>query len=154
MTYDQDWDRRLNPFRYNADGTLTEAAQRQNVTMELNSAGGGGGGASGRGHGGRQASVRTAALTKAAKALEDLRGDTDAVDQHALSDTDVASSALHGWRTADGLSTMHRRWAEEAVNLSKLLSDATMKLHNTNNSYDETDHAEKSRMDSLDGRRN
>ncbi|KOG50691.1 hypothetical protein ADK74_00605 [Streptomyces decoyicus] len=118
--------------------------------MELNSAGGG----AGRGHGGRQTSVRTAALTKAARALEDLRGDTDKVDQHALSETDIASSALHGWRTADALGTMHRRWADEAVNLSKLLSDATMKLHNTSNSYDETDHAEKSRMDSLDGGRN
>ncbi|MFE6737733.1 hypothetical protein [Streptomyces tubercidicus] len=76
------------------------------------------------------------------------------MDQHALSDTDAASSALHGWRTADALGALHRRWAEEAVNLTKLLSNATMKLHNTSNSYEETDHAEQSRMDSLGSGRN
>ncbi|MFI2263719.1 hypothetical protein [Streptomyces tubercidicus] len=151
MTYDQDWDRRLNPFRYNEDGSLTDAAKRQNVTMELNSAGGNGGG--GAGSGGRQTSVHTAALTKAAKAVEELRGDTDKVDQHALSATDAASSGLHGWQTDDGLFRMHRRWAGEAVHLSTRLSEAYMKLHNTSVSYERTDHAEKSRMDTLDGGR-
>ncbi|MFE7318233.1 hypothetical protein ACFU7T_34820 [Streptomyces sp. NPDC057555] len=151
MTNDQDWDRRLNPFRYNADGSLTDAAKRQNVTMELNSAGGKGSG--GAGSGGQQTSVRTAALTKAAKALEDLRGDTDKVDQPALSETDVASSALGGWHSSQGLSALHKRWADESVHLSTMLSDAVMKLHNTSSSYERTDHSEKSRMDSLDGGR-
>ncbi|WP_406475720.1 hypothetical protein [Streptomyces platensis] len=151
MTYDQDWDRRLNPFRYNADGQLTDAAKRQNVTMELNSAEGKGGG--GTGHGGRQTSVHTAVLTRAANSLEQLRSDTDKVDMNALSDTDAAWSALDSWQVANGLDRMHKRWAAEASNLSKMLSEATMKLHNTTTSYANTDDAEKSRMDSLDGRR-
>ncbi|MGW5818268.1 hypothetical protein [Streptomyces noursei] len=151
MTNDQDWDRRLNPFRYNADGSLTDAAKRQNVTMELNSAGAKRSGDAGSG--GRQTSVRTAALTKAAKALEDLRGDTDKVDQPALSETDVASSALGGWNSSQGLSALRKRWADESVHLSTMLSDAVMKLHNNSSSYERTDHSEKSRMDSLNGGR-
>ncbi|MFD3421287.1 hypothetical protein [Streptomyces decoyicus] len=149
MPYDQDWDKILNPFRYNADGSLTDAAKRQNVTMELNSAGGTGGG----GGGGRQTSVRTTALTKAADSLEQLRSDTDKVDMKALSETDTAWSALDGWQAANGLDKMHRRWAAEAGNLSKMLSEAIAKLHNTSTSYAHTDHAEKSRMDSLGGGR-
>ncbi|ANZ14898.1 hypothetical protein O1L44_02810 [Streptomyces noursei] len=151
MTYDQDWDRRLNPFRYNDDGSLTDVAKRQNVAMELNSAESRGDG--GAGSGGRQTSVRTVALTKAAKALEDLRGDTDKVDQPALSETDVASSALGGWQSSQGLSALHKRWADESVHLSTMLSDAVMKLHNTSSSYERTDRSEKSRMDALDGGR-
>ncbi|GLW17650.1 hypothetical protein Stsp01_43930 [Streptomyces sp. NBRC 13847] len=151
MSYDHEWDKILNPFRYNADGSLTDAAKRQNVTMELNSAGGAGGG--GTGGGGRQASVRTAVLTKAADSLEQLRSDTDKVDIKALSETDSAWSALDGWQAANGLDKMHRRWAAEASNLSKMLSEATAKLHNTSTSYAHTDHAEKSRMDSLGGGR-
>ncbi|WP_030985476.1 hypothetical protein [Streptomyces sp. NRRL S-1813] len=149
MSYDHEWDKILNPFRYNADGSLTDAAKRQNVTMELNSAGGTGGG----GGGGRQTSVRTTVLTKAADSLEQLRSDTDKVDMKALSETDSAWSALDGWQAATGLDKMHRRWAAEASNLSKMLSEATAKLHNTSTSYAHTDRAEKSRMDSLDGGR-
>ncbi|MGX1759133.1 hypothetical protein ACWIG5_19830 [Streptomyces lydicus] len=152
MTYDQDWDRRLNPFRYNADGSLTDAAKRQNVTLELNSAAGKGEGCSG--HVGHQTSVSTEVLTKAANALEQLRSDTDKVDMNALSATDAAWSALSGWRAANGLDRTHRRWAAEAGNLSKTLSEATAKLHNTSASYTHTDHSEKSRMDSLHGGRN
>ncbi|MCL6296927.1 hypothetical protein [Streptomyces kronopolitis] len=151
MSYDQEWDRILNPFRYSADGSLTDAAKRQNVTMELNSAGVKGSG--GAGGGSRQTSVRTAVLSKAARSLEELRSDTDKVDMRALSDTDAAWSALDGWQAAHGLDTMHRRWAAEAGHLSKMLSDATAKLHNTSTSYEHTDHAEKSRMDSLGGAR-
>ncbi|AZS74851.1 hypothetical protein DDE74_31455 [Streptomyces lydicus] len=152
MTYDQDWDRRLNPFRYNADGSLTDAAKRQNVTMELNSAAGEGD--SGSGRAGHQTSVRTEVLTKAANTLEQLRSDTDKADMNALSATDAAWSALSNWQAANGLDRMHRRWAAEAGNLSKMLSDATAKLHNTTTSYEHTDQAEKSRMDSLNGGRN
>lgn len=92
-------------------------------------------------------------LAKAADSLEQLRSDTDKVDMKALSETDTAWSALDGWQAANGLDKMHRRWAEEASNLSKMLSDATAKLHNTSTSYVHTDHAEKSRMDSLGGGR-
>ncbi|MEU6327137.1 hypothetical protein ABZ851_07610 [Streptomyces sp. NPDC047049] len=152
MTYDQDWDRRLNPFRYNADGSLTDSAKGQNVKMELNSAAGKS--ASGTGHPGRQTSVSTEVLTKAANTLEQLRSDTDKVDMNALSATDAAWSALSGWQAANGLDRLHRRWAAEAGNLSKMLSDATAKLHNTTTSYAQTDHAEKSRMDALNGGRN
>ncbi|GAB2631377.1 hypothetical protein GCM10027168_73400 [Streptomyces capparidis] len=35
----QDWDRLLNPFRYDSDGNLTEAAQQQDLRMRLNTAG-------------------------------------------------------------------------------------------------------------------
>lgn len=151
MSYDQEWDKILNPFRYNADGSLTDTAKRQNVTMELNSAAGRG--VSGAGGGGLQTSVRTTVLTKAANSLEQLRSDTDKADMKALSETDAAWSALDGWQAANGLDKMHRRWAAEASNLSKMLSEATAKLHNTTTSYAHTDHAEKSRMDSLNGRR-
>ncbi|MFI9080813.1 hypothetical protein ACIGW8_30815 [Streptomyces sioyaensis] len=120
--------------------------------MELNSAAGKGD--SGSGRVGRQVSVSTEVLTKAANTLEQLRSDTDKVDMNALSATDAAWSALSGWRAANGLDRMHRRWAAEASNLSKMLSEATAKLHNTSTSYAHTDHAEKSRMDSLNGGRN
>ncbi|WP_310726891.1 hypothetical protein [Streptomyces sp. N2A] len=149
MIYDQDWDRRLNPFRYNADGTLTDAAKRQNVTMELNSAGHNGGG----GRAGHQASVRTSALTKAARALDELQGDTDKVDQHTLTETDAASNGLRGWQTAGGLFRLHRRWAEESVHLSAMLFEANVKLRETRSSYERTEHGEKARMDSIDGGR-
>lgn len=85
--------------------------------------------------------------------MEQLRSDTDKVDMNALSGTDAAWSALESWQVANGLDRMHRRWAAEASNLSKMLSDATMKLHNTTTSYAHTDETEKSRMDSLDGGR-
>ncbi|AJT68634.1 hypothetical protein T261_7032 [Streptomyces lydicus] len=150
MTYDQDWDRRLNPFRYNADGSLTDAAKRQNVTMELNSAGSNGGG--GAGHGGRQASVLTAVLEKTSTALEDLRADTDKVDQKARDATsDASSSLLDGWKSGLGLSTLGRRWGDGAGHLSQMLSEASSKLHNTGVSYKDADHAERARMESLGG---
>ncbi|WP_030799063.1 hypothetical protein [Streptomyces sp. NRRL S-337] len=151
MNYDQDWDRRLNPFRYNADGTLTDAAKRQNVTMELNSAGANGGG--GAGAVGHQSTVRPSALTKAARALDELQGDTDKVDQHTLAETDVASNALRGWQSAGGLFRLHRRWAEESVHLSAMLFEANVKLRDTSSSYERNEHGEKTRMDSLDGGR-
>ncbi|MFE1174256.1 hypothetical protein [Streptomyces sp. NPDC058773] len=150
MTYDQDWDRRLNPFRYNADGSLTDSAKRQNVTMELNSAGGSGG----TGGAGGQVSVQKAVLNKASTALDDLRTDTDKVDQKAIDETsDASASALDDWQYGLGLDSMLKRWGDGASNLSVMLSDAASKLHNTAAFYMDTDHTEKSRMDSLNGRR-
>lgn len=71
-TYNQDWDRLLNPHRYDGDGNLTDAAKQQDVHMQLNSTGGGGGGGAG---GSGDLKVETPALDTASKNAAALRGD-------------------------------------------------------------------------------
>lgn len=142
----QDWDRLVNPFRYNADGTLTEAAREQDTTMRLNSAGG----VHIDGYGGGRASVHTATLTKAETALDEIRSDTDRVGLPALQATDDAVTGLNGWDSAGGLNAFRARWADQATHLSRRLSEACMNLHNTNTAYQAADHEEKSRIASLD----
>ncbi|MFD0162561.1 hypothetical protein ACFVJH_00115 [Streptomyces decoyicus] len=145
MNYNEDWDRRLNPFRYNSDGTLTDAARKQNVAMQLNSANADGYAGAGSG----QASVHIATLTKAASALEEIRSDTDQVGLAALNATDASVIGLQGWESAGGLGAMRARWADEAVNFSEQLSDACANLHNTATAYKDTDREEQARMNSI-----
>ncbi|MYX07731.1 hypothetical protein GTW98_13100 [Streptomyces sp. SID8375] len=148
MTYNQDWDRQLNPFRYKADGTLTDAAKEQNVAMQLNSAGGSG--ISTDGYGGGRASVHTTTLTKAEKALEEIRSDTGRVDLAALKATDESVLGLNGWDSAGGLNAMRARWADQGIDFSQRMSEASANLHNTNTAYRSADQDEKARMNSID----
>lgn len=151
MTYNQDWDRLLNPFRYKADGALTDAAKEQNVAMQLNSAGGSGGsGISADGYGSGRASVHTTTLTKAEKALEEIRSDTGLVDLAALKATDESVLGLNGWDSAGGLDAMRTRWADQGIDFSQRMSEASANLHNTNTAYQSADQDEKARMNSID----
>ncbi|MFE1171227.1 hypothetical protein [Streptomyces sp. NPDC058773] len=145
MNYNEDWDRRLNPFRYKADGTLTDAARKQNVAMQLNSANADGYAGAGSG----QASVHIATLTKAESALEEIRSDTDQVGLAALNATDDSVIGLQGWESAGGLDVMRTRWADESVNFSGQLSDACANLHNTTTAYKDTEREEQARMKSI-----
>ncbi|UQA91422.1 hypothetical protein [Streptomyces halobius] len=113
MSYDQDWDRQLNPFRYKADGTLTDAAKEQNVAMQLNSANGSGasGGAKtspGSGTGTTRIE-EPASLKRAARGASELAGDIKTTGSRAEDSTRTAARALKGdsWNGSLGAAMDH-----------------------------------------------
>lgn len=69
MTYNEDWDRLLNPFRYDGEGNLTAAGRKQDARMRLDSAGG-----SGHGGGSGDLNVEIPALDSASDRAYELMG--------------------------------------------------------------------------------
>ncbi len=108
MTTD-DWDRRLNPFRYDGDGNLTESAKQQDQSLRLDSYDGGrGGGPEGP------------ALHVDASLLKGRADDTDAVAKDfqrvcdaPLKSTKEVPKGLKGFRCAGAFATFEARWQAE-----------------------------------------
>lgn len=106
---DDELDRRLNPFRYDGTGNLTDSARRQDRSLRLDSY-----------DGGHAAVTGPPALTVSASLLDERAADTDAVAKEfrracraPLSSTREVAGGLKGFRCAGAFAVFEARWQAE-----------------------------------------
>lgn len=120
MSYNQEWDRLLNPHRYDAEGNLTEAARHQDVRMRLNSAGSGGKSGGGAG----DLKVEIPALDRAGKRAYEIHGRLSRATAEPDKSTYAAHSALssEGFALGVALRDVITTWDEKSRHLCAAFS--------------------------------
>ncbi|GAU71096.1 putative hypothetical protein [Streptomyces sp. NBRC 110611] len=157
MSYDQDWDRQLNPFRYKVDGTLTDAAKEQSVAMQLNSAGGSGAsGGAGTSPGSSTGTTRIeepASLKRAARGASELAGEVKTTGSRAEDPTRTAARLLKGdsWSGSLGAAMDHvlESWHSQTVALVNRCRSLQDRCAATADNYTQAETANAQAMASL-----
>ncbi len=103
-----DFDRRLNPFRYDSDGNLTQAARAQDSSLRLDSFEGGRGGSSAP-----TLAVNAALLNSRAGQCDRVGADFEQTCGKPLGDTEHAGSGMHGFTSAGAFGALADRWKAE-----------------------------------------
>ncbi|KRV51055.1 hypothetical protein AQ490_02280 [Wenjunlia vitaminophila] len=114
MTPEKDWDRLLNPFRYDEDGNLTRAAREQDTRMRLNSI-------DGKRPTGPKLHLSPAELRAVGRAAEKVKSDFEEADDAAEKATRRIASGLGGWRSADAFAEFQERWKVQVAHVSRML---------------------------------
>ncbi len=109
MTTDDNLDRRLNPFRYDDAGNLTDAARRQDRSLRPDAS-----------DGARGPVDTSPVLTVSARVLNRCADDTDTVARDfarvcraPLSSTREVAKGLRGFRCAGAFAALEARWQAE-----------------------------------------
>lgn len=114
MSYNQDWDRRLNPHRYDANGNLTESAARQDARMGLDSAG-----ETGSPGGSRDFEVAIPALDRASRRASALRAELSKATKEPHETSHQAAGALktESFALGPALQEVATAWDDKSRNL-------------------------------------
>ncbi len=102
-----DWDRRLNPFRYDANGNLTEAAKQQDEALHLDSY-------DGSGPSGPKLHVTAGVLNDRADKTDKVASDFHSACESPMKSTGDVAKGLKGFRSASAFATFEERWRSEA----------------------------------------
>ncbi|GGR06770.1 hypothetical protein [Streptomyces netropsis] len=129
----EDWDKRFNPSRYDAEGNLTASARQQDAQMGLASSGGGGGG----GNGTHKASKEP--WTAAGGVADDLRSSvSEGINQLKKAHENV-TKGTSGFSSAKALADILGSWEGRLQKVKAECDGLSSSLKQTGIDFSEND---------------